>query len=466
MSTFLAVDFGAGSGRVIAGRIEGGRLSLDELHRFSNRQVRIGKHLYWDFPALFDEMKEGLRRAASKYDDIESIGIDTWGVDYGLVDRAGNLIGNPVCYRDASTEGLPEEIFSSSDIAGYYAVAGVQPMPINTMFRLYAAMKENASLVREAGYLLFMPDLFAYYLTGVPGNEYCIASTSGLLDVRSRSWNMPLIHSLGLPEHLFGELFMPGSVRGTLLPEVAAGTGLPQSVKVVSVGSHDTASAVYAVPFLKGRENVSAFLSSGTWSLLGVVSDSPAATEEARLNGFTNEGGVGGKFRILQNITGLWILQCLVRQWNSRSLQTDYDFLINEAEKVTDAAYIDVDSPDFQNPADMEAAIAEHCRRRGAKPPQTQGEYVRCVLQSLAERYRKGLEQLDAMLPAPVEILHIIGGGCRNRLLNRLTEEAAGVKVIPGPVEATAIGNLLVQARTLGIIKDNDGLSFTAEDVC
>lgn len=328
MSTFLAVDFGAGSGRVIAGRVSGGQLELDELHRFPNRQVRLGGHVYWDFPALFEEMKEGLRRAAAKYADVESIGIDTWGVDYGLVDRAGNLMGNPLCYRDASTADTPAEVFARIDEAAHYAETGIQVMPINTMFQLYARKKENEAWLREARHLLFMPDLFAYYLTGVPGNEYCIASTSELLDARRRTWNMPLIRELGLPEHLFGELLEPGTVRGTLCPEVAAEVGLSPGVKVVAVGSHDTASAVHAVPFRKGKEAVSAFLSSGTWSLLGVALDEPVLTEEARRAGFTNEGGVGGRIRFLQNITGLWILQCLVRQWETRGWRAGYDFLI------------------------------------------------------------------------------------------------------------------------------------------
>ena len=266
MSTFLAVDFGAGSGRVIAGHVVGRQLELDELHRFPNRQVRLGGHVYWDFPALFEEMKEGLRRAAAKYADVESIGIDTWGVDYGLVDKVGNLMGNPLCYRDASTADTPEEVFARIDEAAHYAETGIQVMPINTMFQLYARKKENEAWLREARHLLFMPDLFAYYLTGVPGNEYCIASTSELLDARKRTWNMPLIRELGFPEHLFGELLEPGTVRGTLCPEVAAEVGLSPGVKVVAVGSHDTASAVHAVPFRKGKEAVSAFLSSGTWS--------------------------------------------------------------------------------------------------------------------------------------------------------------------------------------------------------
>lgn len=455
MSTFLAVDFGAGSGRVIAGVVNDGQLVLDELHRFSNRQIRIGRHLYWDFPALFEEMKEGLRRAAAKYTDILSIGIDTWGVDFGLVDAAGNLMGNPVCYRDAFTEHVPEEVFGRIDVAAHYAETGIQVMPINTMFQLYALKKENKAWLQEARHLLFMPDLFAYYLTGVPGNEYTIASTSEMLDAERREWSRPLVEGLGLPAHLFEDkLLMPGSVRGTLCPDVAAEVGLPASVKIISVGSHDTASAVYAVPFRKGK--VSAFLSSGTWSLLGIVMDEPLLTEDARVAGFTNEGGVGGNICFLQNITGLWILQCLVRQWTAKGLQADYDFLIAEAEKVTNVPCIDVDAPDFRHPDDMEAAIVSYCRSRGLTVPVTQGEYVRCVLQSLAVRYREGLAGLNALLPRPVECLHIIGGGCRNRLLNRLTEEALGIPVISGPVEATAVGNILVQAEACGVIENKN----------
>lgn len=456
MSTFLAVDFGGGSGRVIAGHVNAGRLEMDEIHRFQNRQIQIGKHLYWDFPALFAEMKNGLRKAAEKYKDIKSIGIDTWGVDYGLVDKAGNLMGNPICYRDESTAGMPEEVFSRVDRAKHYGEAGIQIMSINTMFQLCVRKKENEAWLKEAAHLLFTPDLFAYFLTGVPGNEYCIASTSELLDARKRDWNKDLIRELGLPEHLFGKILMPGEVRGLLLPEIAEELGLPTDVKVVAVGSHDTASAVNAVPFCEGKKSVSAFLSSGTWSLLGVLLDEPILTEEARVAGFTNEGGVGGKIRFLQNITGLWILQCLMRQWEAKGMPVDYDFLLGQAEKVEGAAVIDVDAPDFQHPADMEKAIADYCVLKGLTVPHTQGEYVRVVLQSLAERYRKGIQQLNGFLPQPVECLHIIGGGCRNRLLNRLTEEALGIPVVAGPVEATAIGNILVQAVTCGEIENKN----------
>ena len=452
MSTFLAVDFGAGSGRVIAGTMRDGRLELDELHRFSNRQVQIGHHLYWDFPALFEDMKEGLRRAAAKYADVESIGIDTWGVDFGLVDSAGNLMGNPICYRDAYTEHLPQEVFQRIDESELYAKAGIQVMAINTMFQLYALKKENEAWLREASHMLFMPDLFAYYLTGVLGNEYTIASTSGLLDARRRVWDSSLIEDLGLPVRLFQDgLLMPGMTRGTLLPEIAMETGLRPSVKVIAVGAHDTASAVHAIPFRSGKEEVSAFLSSGTWSLLGILRDEPILTEAARTGGFSNEGGVKGKICFLQNITGLWILQSLVRQWMGRGWRADYDYLVAEAEKVKEVPTIEVDAPDFLHPADMEVAITAYCQTRGMKAPVTQGEYVRCVLQSLAVRYRMGVEELNKLLPRPVECLHIIGGGSRNRLLNRLTEDALGIPVVPGPVEATALGNLLVQAEACGI---------------
>ena len=451
MSTFLAVDFGAGSGRVIAGTLHNGRLELDELHRFSNRQVQVGHHLYWDFPALFEEMKEGLRRAAAKYADVESIGIDTWGVDFGLVDCAGNLMGNPICYRDAYTERLPQEVFQRINESELYAKAGIQVMAINTLFQLYGLNQENAAWLREARHLLFMPDLFAYFLTGVSGNEYTIASTSGLLDAKQRAWNLSLIQDLGLPIHLFNDkLLMPGTIRGTLLPGIAAETGLPASVRVVTVGAHDTASAVHAIPFRPGKEKNSAFLSSGTWSLLGVLREEPILTEAARAGGFTNEGGVGGKICFLQNITGLWILQSLIRQWTSRGWRADYDYLIAEAEKVTDISIIEVDAPDFLHPTDMEAAIAAYCRAHGMKAPASQGEYVRCVLQSLAVRYHQGLQELNKLLPQPVECLHVIGGGSRNRLLNRLTEEVTGIPVYPGPAEATTLGNLLVQAEACG----------------
>ena len=459
MGTFLAVDFGAGSGRVIAGTVSGGRLNTVEVHRFPNRQIRLGNRLYWDFLSLFEEMKTGLRMAAGQFSDIRSIGIDTWGVDFGLVDRDGNLLGNPVCYRDPSMDGAAEEWGRDNDLAAHYSTAGIQVMSINTLFQLYVRKKRGDRTLDIAQYLLFMPDLFSFYLTGVPGNEYTIASTSELLDARKRDWNFPLIDSLGLPRHLFGRIIHPGQTRGTVMDSVADELGFPRGVKVVAVGSHDTASAVYAIPYEKGKESVSAFLSSGTWSLLGIETDEPVLTDEARKAGFTNEGGVGGKIRFLQNITGLWILQCLMRQWKEAGLPDSYDYLLSEAAKADIHSVVDVDHGMFMHPDDMLAAVGEYCRMTSQRVPSTQGEYVRCVLHSLAVRYRKGIEELDSLLGKPVERLHIIGGGSRNTLLNTLTSEETGLPVVAGPVEATAIGNILMQAVACGEIADKTEIS-------
>ena len=297
-NTYLAVDFGGGSGRVMAGYIDGGKLILEEVHRFGNRQVKLGNHVYWDFPALFQDMKDGLKKAAQKGYEVKSIGIDTWGVDFGLIDKNGNLLGNPVCYRDSRTEGMPEEVFNIIDRQAHYAETGTQVININTLFQLYSLKKSDDPQLAAADKLLFMPDLFSYFLTGVANNEYCIASTSELLDAKKRNWNDSLIETLGLPRHIFGDIVMPGTVRGKLKKDIAEETGLGE-VEVVAVGSHDTASAVFAVPT---TEKASAFLSSGTWSLLGTLVDEPVLTEEARLGGLTNEGAVGGQGGRIVNV--------------------------------------------------------------------------------------------------------------------------------------------------------------------
>lgn len=453
-SSFLAADFGGGSGRIMAGTLTEGRLKLEEVHRFPNRQVKLGNHVYWDFPALFEDMKTGLRLAARKGYRVKGIGIDTWGVDFGLIDAAGNLLGNPVCYRDPRTDGMPAEVFKKLDEKAHYACTGIQVMAINTLFQLCSMKKEEDVRLQVADRLLFMPDLFSFYLTGVANNEYCIASTSQLLDARQRTWNKELIREFSLPEHLFGEIVSPGTIRGTLRPDIAAETGLGE-VDVIAVGSHDTASAVVAVP---SSEPCKAFLSSGTWSLLGAEVDGPILTEKARLGGFTNEGGVGGKIRFLQNITGLWILQRLMAEWKACGEEPGYDELIAAATAATIRTVIDVDDVAFCNPANMKKAITDYCSSHGLSVPQTQGEFARCVIESLACRYKRGVDALNECLPTPVRQLHIIGGGCQNRLLNQLTANALGIPVYAGPVEATAIGNILVQALAKGEISSLEEL--------
>ena len=446
--TYLAIDFGGGSGRVIAGTTtnENGKeeLTMQLVHRFPNRQVRLGDHVYWDFPALFEDMKTGLRKAAQLGLKVSGIAVDTWGVDFGFIDRNGDLIGNPVCYRDARTKGMVDEFFAEVDRAEHYRVNGTQVMEINTLFQLLSLKKADSPQLQIADKLLFMPDLFSYYLTGEANTEYTIASTSELLNATTRDWDWTLIDRLGLPRHLFCPIIMPGTVRGRLRKEIAEETGLGE-VDVIAVGSHDTASAVAAIPMDKDAEEPVAFISSGTWSLLGVVLDKPILTEEARQSEFTNEGGVGGKITFLQNITGLWFIQRLMAEWKEQGDEQQYDPLLAAAERSTIKSCIPVDAAEFQNPSSMEQAIRHYCEVHGMEVPQTKADTTRVVLQSLAAKYAEATAHLNSMLPKPVRKMHIIGGGSQNKLLNRLTEEALGVPVEAGPVEATAIGNIRCQ---------------------
>lgn len=444
---YLAADFGGGSGRVIAGWIDGGRLETKEIHRFQNRQVRLGKHVFWDFPALFQDLKDGLRRAAAEGLPVKSIGIDTWGVDFGLIDKQGNLMGNPVCYRDSRTKGMPELFFQTCTPEEHYAESGIQVMEINTLFQLMSMQREGSPWLAGADTLLFMPDLFAYYLTGRRAQEYCIASTSELLDAKQRTWNYPLLERLGLARLFPDAPVMPGAGRGQLLEDIANETGL-HGVQVVSVGSHDTASAVAATPLRPGSN--AAFLSSGTWSLLGAEVSEPILTEEARRGGFTNEGGVGGRIRFLKNITGLWILQRLMAEWAQQGAPQQYGPLLAAAAEAQTEAYIYSDAPEFMNPDSMERAVRSHLAAKGMTVPETKAGLTRCVLQSLARTYAEAVGTLNKCLPAPIEVLHVIGGGSQNDLLNQLTANALGIPVVAGPVEATAMGNILVQAMADG----------------
>ena len=449
-NVYLAADFGGGSGRVIAGWLDQGRIVMEEVHRFGNRQVRLGDHVYWDFPALFEDMKAGLKKAAAKGYNVKSIGIDTWGVDFGLIDRDGQLLGNPVCYRDARTAGVPEEVAKVINPSAHYATTGIQVMEINTLSQLYS-MKGSAQL-DAAAHLLFMPDLFSYFLNGTISNEYCIASTSELLDARQRDWSWQTIDALGLPRHIFGPIVMPGTVRGKLRADIAEETGLGE-VDVVAVGSHDTASAVAAVPVEEDGSLV-AFLSSGTWSLLGVELAEPVLTEAARLAEFTNEGGVEGRIRFLQNITGLWILQRLMSEWKEQGEEETFGELLPAAERAEITSLIPVADAAFMNPVSMEQAICDYCEKTQQPVPATKAEMTRCVLQSLAKKYQEAIAGANPLLPAPISKLHIIGGGSQNALLNQLTADALGVPVWAGPVEATAMGNILVQAKAAGEVAD------------
>lgn len=440
-AAYLSIDFGANSGRVIVGYFHHDELVLDEIHRFQNRSVKLGNHLYWDFLYLFEEMKTGMKLAVQKGYSIQSIGIDTWGVDFGLIDKDGNLLGNPVSYRDDRTLGLAKELFTQIDEAAHYQETGIQVMEINTLYHLFSMKKSDSAILKVADKLLFMPDLFSYFLTGVANNEYCIATTSELLDVHEKEWSKSLIDHLNLPSHLFGDIIQPGTLRGKLKPEIAEETGLSSNTNVVAVASHDTASAVLAIPSDKKQI---AFISSGTWSLIGAVVSEPIVTEKARLAQYTNEGGFGN-MRFLRNITGLWILQCLMKEWSAEGSSLTYNKILQEAASANIETIIDVDDVSFIHPLDMQQAIIDYCKTHQLVEPENRSEFVRCVLESLAAKYLEAFGYLQELVLETITELHIIGGGSQNQLLNQLTANRLGIPVIAGPVEATAMGNILIQ---------------------
>lgn len=417
---FAAVDLGASSGRVVVGRFHDGTLDLEVVHRFPNEPVRAGGTLYWDILSLYRGVVEGLRKAGP----VRSIGIDSWAVDYGLIDADGALLGNPVHYRDARTDGIADRV---KDL---YGVCGLQKLPFNTVYQLLAA--EPTAQYAAAHRLLMIPDLLAYWLTGELGAEYTNASTTGLLDVRTREWAWPLISELGL--------------RGTLLPPVrhpGDRIGLHEGTPVVAVGSHDTASAVVAVP---AAGDDFAYISCGTWSLVGLELGSPVLTEASRAADFTNEGGVDGTIRYLRNVMGLWPLQECLREWGSPDLPA----LLAEAAAEPGLAHVvDLDDPVFLPPGDMAGRL---CEAAGLPAGTGRATIVRLVLDSLALAQRRAVRQAAELAGRTVNVVHLVGGGARNELLCRLTADACGLPVLAGPVEATAIGNLLVQARAAGVV--------------
>ncbi len=439
---YIAADFGAGSGRVIVGTVlSEGDIQLDEVHRFPNRQIRLGGTVYWDFLALFEELKTGLKKAFARYDGIVSIGVDTWGVDFGLIDRNGHLAANPVCYRDSRTAGILEKVFQVIPREELYALTGNQFMEINTAFQLYSMVLANDPVLKIADKLLFTPDLFNYFLTGIAVNEYTIASTSQLFHHATGGWADSLFQRLNIPRHLMQPIVPSGTVIGELSPEVVAEVG-GAGVKVVAVGSHDTASALASI---EAEGDNWAFISSGTWSLMGIEVDTPILTPEAMHCDFTNEGTVNGKIRFLRNITGLWLLQNLMKEWEATGEKCSYDELIAEAERSRLDSVVDVDAPCFNKPDNMGEAICKYCTEKGMEAPRTKGEFMRCVVRSLATKYAEVKRMLEKCSGRKIETIYIVGGGSQNQLLNRLTEELTGTQVVCKAVEATAIGNIKVQ---------------------
>ncbi len=443
----LAIDLGASSGRGIVGGFDGKKLTLRENHRFSNDPVITNGRMYWDILRIFHEIKQSITKTVLEGDNVSTIGIDTWGVDYALLDKQGRMLANPMHYRDTRTEGIVEHVEQFFSMDELYAKGGIQRINFNTIFQLAADMRDNPEMVAQADRMLNIPDLLNYFLTGKMANEYTILSTGAILDANTREYAFDLLDKLGLPRRLFGEIVQPGYNVGKLLPQVQGETGKCDA-SVLTVASHDTASAVIAVPT---QEEDFIYISSGTWSLMGTELKSPLITPESNRLNLTNEGGAMGTIRFLKNIMGLWIIQESRRQWKREG--KDYSFAQMETwakECKPFQSLIDPDHPSFATPGNMPEKIREFCRRTGQHVPESVGEVVRCIYESLALKYRKTAESIEAMMGKKAKVIHVVGGGTKDKFLSQMTADACGVPVAAGPEEATAIGNLMMQAIAVG----------------
>ena len=444
--SFLAFDIGADSGRAILGWLEERRLKIKELSRFANGMVFILGHWHWNIYRIFEEVKKGMKLCASETGPKpQSIAFDTWGVDFALLGRDGSFLGLPYAYRDSRTEGAMEEFFKKVPRYRLYELTGIQFLQFNSLFQLFSMKRDNSPLLEMASDLLFMPGTFNYLFTREKKTEFTYATTSQLYNPRKKDWDEELFAALGISKSLMQKIFPPGTVIGSLERSISKETGIGE-IPVIAVASHDTGSAVGAVP-AEGEDW--AYISSGTWSLMGVETREPVINEQALELNFTNEGGVGGTFRFLKNITGFWLLQECRRAWAKERLRS-YDELTEMANSAPPfKSLVEPDWPEFLNPPHMPEAIRQFCRKTKQKEPDSLAEFVRCILESLALKYRLTLDQLRKIYPHPINRIHVIGGGARNRLLNQFTANATGLPVIAGPVEATAIGNIMVQALAL-----------------
>ena len=460
----LAFDFGASSGRAIVAIYENGKVTMEEVHRFSNDPVMVGGTFYWDILRLFHEIKQGISKCvAAGHKDIESIGIDTWGVDFGLLDKDGRLLENPVNYRDKRTVGVKEKAFEVCGKENMYKAAGLQFNDFNTIFQLYSLKLQRPELLERAETLLFIPDLLAYFLTGEKSVEYTIASTSELLDAKKRDYDFGMLEKLGIKKEIMPKIVKPGTVKGKLSAEIAEELGIDR-IDVIASASHDTASAVAAAPIKKDES--SCFISCGTWSLLGAELDEPIINDVSFAEDFTNEGGVENTIRFLKNISGLWLMQETRRQWIREGKDIsfkDIDKML-ETEKSADV-YIDPTRSEFVAPGNMPKRIDDFLIRTNQKTPESKGQTALCILESLALTYRYYIEALEKILGRKIDVIHIIGGGVKDVNLCKFTANATGKKVTAGPVEATAIGNISVQLIAKGAIKDIESARKQISDV-
>ncbi|MFQ5795817.1 MAG: rhamnulokinase family protein [Candidatus Bipolaricaulia bacterium] len=450
---FLAVDLGSSNGRVLLSRWDGTRFDLNKLHRFTNGPVNLLGHLHWDALRLWAEIKVGLARYAAQFDSpLAGVGVDTWGVDFALLDATGQLLGNPYHYRDSRTDGMPELAFQRVPRRHIFEQTGIQFMQINTLFQLFSMLQADDPQLDVADTLLMMPDLFHYWLTDRKAVEYTEATTSQMFHSRERRWATDLLTQLGMPTHILPPIVAPGTVLGNLRPEVMDEVGLHQPVPVIAPGSHDTASAVAAIP---GLDVHSVYISSGSWSLMGVEIPEPIINDQTLALNFTNEGGVANTIRLLKNVAGLWLLQESRRQWQREDDDYSWDELLALAEQAEPfRSLVDPDADDFLSLGDMPAAIRVYCRRTGQPEPASVGAVVRCCLESLALKYRWVLDALETLIGRRLETIRIAGGGSQNRLLSQFTADACQRLVVTGPVEATALGNVMLQAIATGHLPD------------
>ncbi|MDO4949049.1 MAG: rhamnulokinase [Bacteroidales bacterium] len=450
-NNFFAVDLGATSGRTILGSLDEGKLELRELTRFPNHLIQTGGHFFWDIYALYNEIINGLKVVAKEGIHIESIGIDTWGVDFVCIGKDGQLLANPFSYRDPHTEGAMDDYFNIIPREKVYEITGIQFMNFNSLFQLHAMRRHNSSALAAADKILFTPDALSYMLTGQMVTEYTIASTSQMLDPRTKRFDPQLLNVVGVSEQQFGRFVFPGEKVGELTPEIQKMTGLG-AIPVIAVAGHDTGSAVAAVP---ADNEKFAYLSSGTWSLMGIEVKDAIIDKNSFENNFTNEGGVEGTTRFLKNICGMWLLERCRAEWKAQGHDYGYGELIEAALAVPAfPSLINPDAPCFANPPQMIEAIRGYCNQTKQYTPQTYGELTRCIFESLALRYRQVFGFLKEMAPMPIEKLHVIGGGSKNNLLNQFTANAVGVPVLAGPSECTAIGNIMLQAKANGLVND------------
>lgn len=449
---FMAFDFGASSGRAILGRLENGKLTMEEIHRFSNDPVEICGHYHWDIFRLFFEIKQGLIKYANMgYGKLDGIGIDTWGVDFGLLGKDGELLGAPYHYRDKRTDGMMEQAQKLMPRREIFRHSGVSFEFFNTLNQLLAMKLASSAALEGAQELLFIPDLFAYFLTGNKGTEFCEATTSQMIDPETGDWSEDIIKAMGFPRRIFGRIEQPGTLRGMLLPSVCKECGL-EPTPVYVVASHDTNAASAAVP--AQGENW-AFLSSGTWSLLGIEVDKPVVNDVTYERNFSNEGAIGGRYDLLSNIMGLWIIQQLRADWERAGEKLSFPDMVKLAQEAQPfKCFINPDDKSFVAPVGMEERIRAYCERTGQEVPLTRGEVIRTAYESLALKYREAIDDLEKITGKRIDVLHIVGGGCQNLLLNRMTANAIGRKVVTGPAEGTAMGNILIQAMGEGSIKD------------